>query len=202
MVGNTLSDNFVKTVVAMQLREGDVTFANGTQANNHLDLGYTETHASLRTPIITALGSMIAGANFKPDYLVPVPTGAVGWVEAYADSQPDKSPILYLDKVQGQKREFMLNARNTVASELINSNAHGFVIDDATSDGGTSEAAADFLTTKGFKINGILSLFTRGNSPVLPSKYPRYTLMYKHIPANLNWNIFKQQGKIEQLTTK
>lgn len=191
-----LSEELIDQVVARQLREGAVVFASGDVANNHLDLGYSETHPSLRTTIVEALGDLLIAKNIHPTFMVPVPTGADGWVKSYNVLLDIPSKLIFLNKLG--KRQFELKEDNGGLHKI--KGISGIVIDDATSDGGTSEAAADYITKHGFHIEAVISLFFRGNLPIT-SKYQRHWLAHRPIPAKLNWQIFRQQGKIEQLTT-
>lgn len=168
-------------------------FANGQEANNHLDLGYDETAPPLRPYIVDAFSRLLFVKNIDVDFIVPVPSGAQGWIDAYANRQVTSPEVIRLRKLQKRQFELFsdLNANDYTGKQ-------GIVVDDATSDGGTGEAAADYMTLNGFNIIAVISLFVRGIQ-LAPSKYPRFWLAHRPIPQKLNWQIFRQQGKIEQL---
>lgn len=189
-----LPSDITNQIIVSQLHEGAVTFANGQQANNHLDLGYDETAPQLRSHIIDAFSRLLFVKNIDVDFIIPVPSGAEGWVEAYVSRLPTAPDVIRLRKIQ--KRQFEL------CSDLDSSDytgKHGIVVDDATSDGGTSEAAADYATKQGFTITAVVSFIVRGQQ-LAPSKYSRLWLAHQPIPAMLDWNIFRQQGTIQQLS--
>lgn len=189
-----LAHEEIDKILARQLTEREVVFANGQQANNHLDLGYEETDVSLRPPLVFALGILLHAAGLEQDTIVPVPTGAEGWVHHYNLGLADPQPVVRLRKVQRRSFELL-----DVRTALENERRPIVVVDDTTSDGGTSEAAADFMAERGFAVSAVISLFVRGEQ-LAPSKYPRLWVAHKPIPAKLDWKIFRQQGKIEQLT--
>ena len=188
-----LPADITNQIIASQLHEGTVTFANGQHANNHLDLGYDETSPLLRPYIVDAFSRLLFVKNIDIDFIVPVPSGAEGWIDAYSNRQVTSPEIIRLRKLQKRQFELFsdLNANDYRGKQ-------GIVVDDVTSDGGTSEAAADHMTDKGFNILAVVSLFVRGRQ-LLPSKYQRLWLAHRPIPQKLDWQKFRQQGKIEQL---
>lgn len=189
-----LPEAVVDQIIASQLHEGDVTFANGQLANNHLNLGYSETPPQLRTPIVDAFSRLLFAKNLRVDSIVPVPSGAVGWAEDYTTRQVNSQEIIRLQKLQ--KRQFVL--ANELERSLL-AGKRGIVLDDATSDGGTGEAVADYMTEQGFCVTAVVSLFVRGQQ-LDPSKYPRLWLAHRTIPTQLDWNVYRQTGKLQQLT--
>jgi len=193
-VSEFLSGDITRQLIASQLHEGAVTFANGQQANNHLDLGYDETAPQLRPHIVDAFSRLLFVKNLEVDFIVPVPSGAEGWIDDYVTRQVTSPEIIRLHKLQ--KRHFKLLDDLDVNDYT---NKQGIVVDDATSDGGTSEAAADYMTEQGFTIGAVVSLFVRGQQ-LAPSKYPRLWLAHRHIPTKLDWNMYRQTGKLKQLS--
>ena len=189
-----LPSNITNQIIASQLHEGAVTFANGQQANNHLDLGYDETAPQLRPLVVDALSRLLFVKNIDVDFIIPVPSGAEGWADAYVSRLPTAPDVIRLRKLQ--KRQFEL------FSNLDSSNyagKHGIVVDDATSDGGTSEAAANYMTEQGFTIEAVVSLFVRSKQ-LAPSNYRRLWLAHRTIPTQLDWNIFRQTGTLKKLS--
>jgi orotate phosphoribosyltransferase len=188
-----LTEYFIDDVLRLQLHEGVVTFANNSIANNHLDLGYDEVAEQLRPELLRALGNTLINNELEQASIVPVPTGAEGW--AYnLGLKNENVDIIPLRKLA--KRTFELRDKRSVLEKA----ASGVVVlDDATTDGGTSEAAADYMSQEGFKIAAVISLFIRGKQ-LAASKYPRLWLAHKYVPTNLDWKKFREEGKIVELT--
>jgi hypothetical protein len=75
------------------------------------------------------------------------------------------------------------------------------VIDDATTDGGTTEAYADFLAEQDLDVDFALSIFFRGANiaKLENSKYRRAVLLARHIPNFIDWQYFNQTGELKPL---
>lgn len=191
-------------VLSRCLHEGDVVFANGERANNHLDIGYSEVPSELRNPIADLAASMIIDNQIRSDFIATVPTGADGWGDAVA-MRLGGSRAVRLKSQKITRREF---ANTSESERLIESlKAHhqqptGIVIDDATSDGGTSEAYADFLVEQGMAISLVMSIFYRGKLAELQNKYPRATVLAKEIPVILDWSHNGDYNRISPLYAK
>lgn len=176
-------------ILSRCLHKGDVVFASGARANNHLDLGYEEVPSELRNPVADLAASIIIDNQIEHDFIATVPTGADGWGDAVALRLGD-SRVVRLKSQKIDRRKFA----NTPESERLleslkaqHQQPIGVVIDDATSDGGTSEAYADFLTEQGMTVNLVMSMFYRGNLAKLQSKYPRATVLAEEIPHQIDW---------------
>ena len=168
-------------------------FANEEPANNHLNIAYAETQESYREEIALSAARMLIQYDIRPQFIAAVPTGATGWGRAIGNAlsvlDHDISPR-YIDLSKKAKREFDLPSdydERAHILELAKANATGIVVDDASSDGGTSEAFADFCTAKGFDVAGILVIVYRGETEP-ESAYNRYAVMQHHIPRFINWN--------------
>ncbi|NBU33604.1 hypothetical protein EB118_06270 [bacterium] len=190
---NFLPDHTIDQIITSQLHEKDVEFDSRRQANNHLDLGYQETESQLRAPILNAFSKLLFSKNIEVDFIIPMPGSAVGWIEAFNKLRVYSPEIISLRKVTRRKFELIDDI-----DESKYANKQGIVFDDTTIDGGSGEAAADYLTDSKFAITAIVSLFVRGEQ-LAKSSYPRFCIAHRLIPSNLDWKKFRQQGKIEQL---
>ena len=181
-------------ILRHQLSEGDYTFANLSSANNHLDIGYTEVSSNLVRESIVGMSSKIILGNITDlDYLAAVPNGATKWGIDIARvlSKELKKSVNSIVTSKISKRKFVINGEYEKGKKVV-------VIDDATSDGGTSEALAQELEVKGFEIGLIFSIFFRGKA-YANAKYERVSLIKKEIPRQLDWKYFRETGKIRQL---
>jgi len=196
-----LTDNFVNSTLVESDHE---TFANGLSANNKINGSYDEiNNIELRDRVTQRAAELIAASSCELDFIAPVPTGAVGWAYSIIRSLKLKTvPVLLLDKEKGVKRKFQTTPFSDLQIEWLKGrykNARGIVIDDVTSDGGTNEAMADFLTDNGLGVSLVFSLLYRGElSRLLESdrKYKRAYLIAKHIPYSIDWGERKGSGLI------
>ncbi len=168
-------------------------FANGELANNHLNIAYAETQESYREEMAVSAARMLIQYDIRPQFIAAVPTGATGWGRAIGNALSvlgHDLPPHFIDLRKKAKREFDLPCdydERAHILELAKANATGIVVDDASSDGGTSEAFADFCTANGFDVAGILVIVYRGEKQP-SSKYKRLAVMQHHIPRFINWN--------------
>ena len=183
------------SVLAMQLKPGSAIFANGTPANNHLDMGYDEVLPHFRAPIIERARSVILADFGAPDFIAPVPTGAVGWAHNLAKTFERKPKVIELQKTA--KREFRPTLQ-ALSQTIQMYHGQGIVLDDATSDGGTSEAYAEVIEELNVEVVGIVSLFFRGRE-YIESRFPRAHILRCPIPYQIDWPKFTDNGKIEEL---
>jgi orotate phosphoribosyltransferase len=203
-----VAEEFTKSLVREQLVEGQVTYASGIPGNNHLKLALNELSPTNQVILPPALSAFILHEVGKVTFVSPVPSGAIGYgVEVLKDmtkKDPANPPkIITLDK-KG-KRNFEINDSAAEAIEKLKTatnkvglKPYGIVIDDATSDGGTSEAYADVLTKNGLWVEGIFSVLTRTKQSI-DSSYKRFSLLSMYIPPQLDWSEYKSTGIITPL---
>ncbi len=191
-------DSLEKELISSNLRAGECVFASGIRADNHLDLGFKEVSYAHRLQIVSQMGSLISReANFRPDFIAPVPTGAIGWANGLADFfalQGERPPVLEFEKVD--RRVFGTPKHTREAIERlkdVKANPVGLVNDDATWDGGTSEVFAGHVSAEGLTVGLIASIYFRGHSELLRSDYPRAAVFARHIPAKLDVELFKAE---------
>lgn len=178
-------------------------FASGVVANNHVDGGFEEVSEPLRFEIATHLehflGPLAVGAHF----IAPVPSGANGWAYAWQEYSTE-SGLAVVEVAKVERRRFEATQETNDALALLQAE-HGdlgcVVLDDVTSDGGTSEALADFYEERGIKVRLVASLLFRGIAPTIASKYSRATLMKQYVPTQLDWNTYRRSGEISELTS-
>lgn len=202
-----LTENFVNSTLVASNHE---IFANGLSANNKILGSYDEiNNIELRDRVTQRAAELIVASGCEFDFIAPVPTGAVGWAYSIIRSlKITNVPVLLFEKEKGEKRKFQTTSFSDLQIEWLKERyekPRGIVIDDVTSDGGTNEAMADFLTDKGLGISLVFSLLYRGElSRLLESdrKYKRAYLMAKHIPYSIDWKERKDSGLIVPLRTK
>ena len=92
----------------MQIAEGDVEFASGTQANNHLDMGYPEVPPVHRRLNGLLFANLVIENMPTPQFIGAVPNGATGWGQhlgnILAARNKPSPPIITLTKIA--KRQF------------------------------------------------------------------------------------------------
>lgn len=168
----------------------------GTDAevNNHLNFGYDETPETLRSKVVYEAGKLImaTGLNFK--FIIAVPTGANDWATEIGQQIDPEPTQLWFTKTH--RREFKPTASTLKALEDLDEPT-ALIVDDATSDGGTTEAMANQAQDLGLRPLLLLSLFFRGTLPI-DSKYERAVVMARHIPLMIDWEK-KQSGLIAPL---
>lgn len=190
-----LIDDFIDETL-VRPREGRVRFANGTYANNKLNAGYEEVSESLSARVMTPLTRLILQSSAGLDFICPVPTGANGWAAHFARNLTHPSrqevPVLEFNKIPGEKRRFLASSKGLAQIRTLHRAPRiirGIVIDDASSDGGTSEALADKLEQQyKLKVDLVVSVFYRGVVGELVSKYNRAILLNRHIPNIIDWD--------------
>lgn len=199
-------EDLTESLIREQLRPWDQPFANTDEANNHLNIGYEEVSAHLRPEIVEGLGELIVVSKVQPIFIAPVPKGANGWGEELVEKLPDriaKPALLTFEKVDKRKFANLPEADKEIAKLKAKHNRPtGVVIDDATTDGGTSEAMADFLTEQGLAVDLVLSIFYRGDIRLLSSNYRRAVLVTRHLPLMLDWKKYLGDGTIRALPDK
>lgn len=189
-----------RLVLNAQLSEGDFMFANGQHTNNHLDMGYDEVSPDVREIIVPRLGQLVVVSDSCPMFIAPVPNGADGWAEDLAVDLGKASvapKILYAHKLGRRKFENTPIINRQIARWRDDGvDPRGMVIDDVSSDGGTGEAMADFLTEQGLEIDLVVSILYRGDIANLSSRYRRAILIARQIPYFMDWAIFRSSGEI------
>ncbi len=192
-----------KELLSTQLRPGDRVFANGETANNHLDMGYEEVPRLTRSVIPSALVNVVMKANIEPTFVAAVPSGANGWGKRLAANlnvgREERMPLLKFSKLDRRVFEPTTATRKRIRKLRGRTVGQGIVIDDASSDGGTSEALADLLTEQGLDVGLVLSVFFRGDIKALRSKYQRGALIARHLPLMMDWDVYRQTGSIQEL---
>lgn len=186
-----------------QLRPEHKVFANGLEANNHLDMGYDEVPDIYRSSLAHHTAALIVSTNVRVSFVAPVPTGANGWGHEVAHDIAlidDVEEPVVLEFEKSDRRVFV-NFPETIEkiAELkkqYGDDVTGVVIDDATSDGGTSEALADYLIEQEIYPELIASIFFRGDLDLLQSKYNRIFTIARNIPMNLDWKKYNAEGEI------
>jgi orotate phosphoribosyltransferase len=193
------------SLLSSQLKEGEKIFANGTPANNHLDMGYEEVPERLRPFIVRGLDLLLEDAGVsRPDFIATVPSGADGWGIAMKQRMErglEYSPA-WLNFHKAERRVFENTAETSALIEILNLSRgvpKGVVLDDASSDGGTAEALADHLTEQGLSISLIEVIVFRGLASQLQSKYLRAALLYRPIPYRMDWKRYRATGHITGL---
>lgn len=186
-------------------------FANGSDANNHLNLGYDEVSPVLRRPIQQGLKMMLDNAEVKlgragdgvhevnADFLVPVPEGANGWVRAVSGLYTPERQMLQFQKVERRTFKPVGNTVEVIAEQMENSldTPTVAVFDDATTDGGTTEAMCDYLEEEfGLDVLVAISIYYRGVLAELRSKYNRAFVVANHIPLTIDMDHHKKTGEI------
>lgn len=189
-------------VIQSQLRFGDQIFANGEVANNHLDLGFDEVPEDLHPKIALQLGEFVSSSVISPDFIAPVPRGAVGWGRDLVTHFENKPELIVFDKIARRIFRSTDESREQTRSLMGGSKQPtGIVIDDATSDGGTSEALAERLEDMGMQVSLVASIFLRGDINTFRSQYDRAFLIARHIPYSLDWTAFQEKYVIQPLDT-
>lgn len=197
---NASTRNLSREVINAQLKEGDVLFAGGTLANNHLDLGYEEVAPRLRAKIAARYGNLEAQLGFVPDFRAYVPSGGDGWdAEINPEASSLHRPPLFFKKLGRRVFEALPETEDKIA-ELKNKLfcPTGLVIDDASHDGGTAEALADHIVDEyDIEVRFITALFFRGEPKQLEkSKYGRAAIMAREIPPQLDWESFRKTHRL------
>lgn len=191
----TNTDVLIDQLLAAQLRPGDRVFASGEAANNHLDLGYEETTPELRPTIVHDLAELIVDTVGVPAFIAPVPTGAVGWGKQVSGLLTPTPELIVLDKVA--PREFKPTSELRSQIRKLR-NRRGVVIDDATSDGGTSAAYAECIEKLGLEVSLVVSIFFRGQE-YAKNRFQRLHLFARPIPYQLNWQKFLDECELVEV---
>ncbi len=202
-------DRFTDDVLASQLKlQENRVFANGTVANNHLDMAYDELASGLHLPLVRAGKDVIRIARVVPLVFVPVPNGANGYGDRFANATYSETQIELPQALKFIKKDRRVFEAKSETDQIIsdlkaeNEKIPCVVIDDASSDGGTGEALADHLVDDyDFDVVLCLSMFYRGNLDTLESKYDRGVVLAREIPLDLDWSAFREDGTVRALTS-
>jgi|SRR5690606_414859 len=199
-------DKLAQNLLANQLTERYAVFANGASSNNHLGMGFDEVDSRYHPLIASGLSRLVTEFCPKPHYIASVPTGADGWGELVTKRLSGYfGGPMHLKFKKVQRREFANTPETpSLFKQLFAENKPpvGVVLDDATTDGGTSEAMANFLSGQGLEVGLVLSIFYRGDLRALKSRYRRGYLIAREIPTRLDWEAFREIGEIKELQTE
>ena len=200
-----LTDMFVRHTIA----PSTASFASGeSSVNNHHNGGYEEVRSLELRPAIAAQAGRLITRCVADDFncIVPVPTGAVGWAYAIARNLGNSNTyVLHTKKSHQNKREFSLTSLGEYQVDLLRNRFEtpkAVVIDDVSSDGGTNEAMANYLTSIGFEVTLVMSIFYRGIFERLleeDRKFRRAVLMHRQIPYQIDWASMEESGLLVPL---
>jgi orotate phosphoribosyltransferase len=185
-----LTDRFIDSTLV----PNNKPFAGGaSEVNNHVDGGYEEVKdLGLREAVVKQAAGFILSSGVEFDCIAPVPNGATGWAYAIVRELQDPE-LLVLESAKIRNRLFQATKFGELQYQsLINrySRPKALVLDDVTSDGGTNEAMADYLTDLGLEVSLVMSLLFRGDIGRLQQadrKYKRSILMQREIPHLIDW---------------
>lgn len=189
--------NLTAEILRTQMHPHHEALANEQLSNNHINLAFEEVEPKFRDPLVQGLGGLVLEKRLPLAFIAPVPNGATGWAEALIKKYNLASEVIILSKLE--KRSFEVTARSKRQAEWMVGQA-GIVLDDVTTDGGTSEVYANLLRAElGLDVAAIVSLFYRGvKAP--KSRYQRHAVIQKSVPLNLDWEAFRRNGTLQSLS--
>ena len=141
---------FLDPLLALQLSPGQFVFAGGSEANNKLEFGYDEVPNTHRGTIAVKASNIVLTEVGDVDIFGGVPTGAIGWGSAISGcyNHRSKYTATTIETIKTGRRKFQATDDALKLIEVTKAkfgNVRVVAVDDATTDGGTTEAYSEYL---------------------------------------------------------
>ncbi|WP_390360660.1 orotate phosphoribosyltransferase [Virgibacillus byunsanensis] len=142
-------------IKAVQIKTNDYfTWTSGIKSPIYCDNRLTMSYPSIRKKITEAFVQLIAGLKEKPDVIAGCATAGIphaAWLAERLDL-----PMVYVrSKPKGHGKENLIEGAIFKGDKVL-------VIEDLISTGGSSIDAAQAIEKEGFKVLGVMAIFTYG----------------------------------------
>lgn len=155
----------------------EIIAANGQRINRKVELDVVEKGSSLFRKIVGGLVDITR--DFRPDVIVPVPTGANEYVPVMAEKMKHVAYVL-MDK-RGAGKEFYF--QSSLMPRVLLPGARVVLVDDVFRTGSQLEKLSEMPEFGESEVVGASVIWRRDADPIdHPLKFPVNHIIHEHVP--------------------